>query len=104
MKLTLTEIKGILDKRPNQSLIRVAKNMNKILSVHITGLGKDEYLSKIETFENSDQEKLRKRYARSNEDLFERVLRPLDKVFTARGSNVYYNLPTQLEKDFLEKL
>jgi hypothetical protein len=55
----------------------------------------DEYIAYINSFENQDQYRIRKRYARSNKDLFDRVLRPIDNVFSAKGGSTYFDMPEE---------
>lgn len=88
--LSSNQIKEIIIKRPGATLVQEAEKMHKKLSTHINGLGLAEYLDKIETYEKPEALALRKRYARSNIDLFDRLARPIDKVFVTRGSSIYF--------------
>lgn len=103
--LTLAEVSEIILKRPHKELIESGEAMHTKLSMHLNGFGLSEYLTKIETYERIEALNLRKKYAKSNKDLFERLLRPVDKVFTARGGGRYFRLPTdEMEKEFDEQL
>lgn len=103
--LTPSDIKNILLTRPNKQLIIDGEAMHKKLSIHINGIGIADYLEQIETYEKQDALVIRKKYARSNIDLFSRLLRPVDKVFCARGGGRYYKLPTtEQEKAFDQQL
>ncbi|MBO9151919.1 hypothetical protein ACFOTA_06860 [Chitinophaga sp. GCM10012297] len=104
MNLRTVDIKRILKERPNAAIVDEGKRMNKKLAVHIAGIGMSTYLEKINTFENDDQKAIRQKYARSNVDLFERIGRPIDEVFSARGGSVYYNLPKSDEPVFRDYL
>lgn len=100
MILKQGDIKRIIKENPNKAIVQEGQKMNKKLAVHIAGIGMDTYLEQINTFENPDQKKIRQKYARSNVDLFDRLSRPIDEVFSARGGSVYYNLPKAQEAEF----
>ncbi|WP_346320777.1 hypothetical protein [Chitinophaga sp. YIM B06452] len=104
MNLKTADIKRIIKERPNRALVDAAQAQAKKLAVHIAGIGMDDYLEKINSFENDDQKRNRQKYAKSNVDLFDRVTRPIDEVFTARGGSVHYNLPQTQERQFREAL
>jgi hypothetical protein len=104
MLLDIADIKRIIKDRPNKAIVDEGQKMNKKLAVHIAGIGMDTYLEQINTFENLDQKLIRQKYARSNVDLFDRLARPIDEVFSARGGSVYYNLPKSQEADFRSHL
>lgn len=94
--LSPAEIKKILMERPGQKIVEAAEAMHKKLSVHINGIGLADYLEQISTYEKPEALALRRRYARSNKDLFDRLSRPIDKVFAARGGSRYF--PTTDER------
>lgn len=60
------------------------------LNVHINGDDVDEYLESINHYENARQYELRKKFATSNKYVFENLLRPIDKIFSAKGGNKTY--------------
>lgn len=104
MILSLEEIKKIIKDNPNREIVDLAVKMQKRLSVHVLGIGVDYYLSKINNFENADQFQVRKKYARSNKDIIERITRPIDKVFSATGGSTFYDLPENKNQEFRNKL
>jgi hypothetical protein len=85
-------------------MVDAAQKTAAILAMHVLGVGLDEYIAQINSFENEDQYDVRKKYARSNRDLFERLCRPIDKVFSARGGSVYYNLPKSADESLKQIL
>ncbi len=104
MILTNEEALPIIEKRPNKKMIEGAQTYTKKLLMHVKGVGLDAYIEKIEAWEKEDVIKIRKKYAVSNKAMFSRVLRPTDKVFSAKGGSAYYNLgdtATQKFKDYL---
>ena len=94
MVLDLTAIeKIVLSDEP--AFIAEARKQATKLALHVNGEGVKDALDKIEGFERD--ENLRKKHAKSNRDLFERLSRPLDKVWSAKGGSLYYNLPDSQE-------
>lgn len=98
MILSLTDITAIIRDNPNKALIAAAKADAKLLRGHIRGENKAGQLPVIEGWEDNALHKLRTKYANSNKDLFARLSRPIDKVFTAKGGSVYYNLADAADK------
>jgi hypothetical protein len=98
MILDQPQITDIIQNNPNKALIQHGIDLNKKLRMHIYGEGLDQNLEKYQGFEKDDLQKLRVKYTRSNKDLFARLGRPIDKVFSARGGSVYYNLPDAQDK------
>lgn len=98
MILDLTQIKDIILNNPGKDLVNKGVNYTKQLRMHMYGEGLDMHLQQIEGFEKDQLKKLRVMYTRSNKDLFARLGRPIDKVFSARGGSIYYNLAEGLDK------
>lgn len=98
MILTSSDIKRILKDRPNKAVIEAAKKYNNKMLMHIKGIGLADYIERMEGFERKEILDIRKKYARSNRDLFARLHRPEDKVFSARGGSTYYATSPQNEK------
>ncbi|MBV7531337.1 zinc finger-like domain-containing protein [Chitinophaga sp. sic0106] len=98
MILTRTDIIRILKERPNAASVLAGQQMNKVLAVHIAGIGMKPYLELINSFENEDQARVRQKYAKSNKDVFERLGRPIDDVFTARGGSILMDLPKEQQR------
>jgi len=78
--------------------ITLARKRAKKINMHITGKGVVEYLELLDGYENDAQKALREKLVKSNRSLFSHILRPIDKVFTAKGGNVTYNLPQETIK------
>lgn len=104
MVLTTEQLKDILKNRPNATVINAAINQSKKLKAHITGIGKDNLLTEITGLENSKQLELRKKYSRSNKDIFARIHRPEDKIFSAKGSSHYYDISESSKAKYSERL
>lgn len=98
MILTPEQIAGILKNNPNKDLLNKAKDVNKELRMHMYGENLATQLQKIDGFEQPTLQKLRVKYARSNEDLMARLGRPIDKVYSAKGGSMYLNLTEAQDK------
>lgn len=62
------------------------------MNMHVTGKGAAEYLEGLDEYENSNQKILREKIMKSNKSVFSFILRPLDKIFSAKGGSINYNL------------
>lgn len=93
MILDEKKILDIIIKQPNKDRLKKVKDYTDKALMHVKGVDLDKYIEKINQFEPQDQIAIRKKYAVSNKDLFSRLLRPIDKVFAAKGGSIYYNLP-----------
>jgi len=102
MKLELSQIKDLIDNPSNAATILIAQKEHKKLNMHVNGVGIQGYLGFIQNYENEDQKKLRHKLARSNKSKFTNLLRPVDKIFSAKGGSRHYDLRD--EKAFKVKL
>jgi len=98
MILSETDIRNIIVNNPNKALVDAGKKYNKEMRKHFYGDMLSTSLEVIEGYEKNALHALRVTYAKSNKDLFNRLSRPIDKVFSARGGSIYYNLPDAAEK------
>jgi hypothetical protein len=97
--LSESEIVNIILNNPGKAKILKAQLYSKKLRRHIYGEGLEDHLELIQGFERSTSLRdIRAKYTKSNKDLFSRLSRPLDKVFTANGGSIYFNLNETLEK------
>ncbi len=62
-------------------------------NMHVTGKGMVQYLENLDSYETNAQKIIREKLAKSNRSNFSFILRPTDKIFTAKGGAVNYNLP-----------
>ncbi|MCD6012892.1 MAG: hypothetical protein K0Q79_2754 [Flavipsychrobacter sp.] len=72
--------------------------------LHLHGVGMKQALKRLPYFENEQVYSARIDYALSNIDLFERLLKEEEQVFTTRGGSSYFNLPEGEEKQMHELL
>lgn len=96
-------VKIIKEGQPN--FIKEAKEKQIVLNVHVNKRGVVEHLQKVEGYENEDQFKLRKKFAMSNKAIIANLLRPVDKIFTAKGGSKIYNVSGEkTREDLIKKL
>ena len=76
--------------------MQTAKDEAKKLKTHMFGDKNQtaEYLNKIERYETDRQFKARKDNCTPNKALIRELLRPVDKIFSAKGGSKTYNLNT----------
>jgi hypothetical protein len=98
MILQFEQIKNIILTNPNKEVIEAAREMANKLLLHVHGRGMNEALKQCEYFENLPVYTERKKYAKSNKDVFGRLLQQEDMIFSARGGSTYFNLPDNSEK------
>lgn len=97
MILTIDQIKNVLKENQSAATLIKAREYRQKMRMHLYGEEMNTYLPVIGGFEAPALQTLRVKYAKSNRDLFTRLSRPLDKVFSARGGSVYYNLEGEQE-------
>lgn len=74
--------------------ISLARRNAKKLNMHVTGLGVKDFLQKLDDYETNAQKNLREKLLKTNRSLFSFILRPTDKIFTAKGGSINYNVDT----------
>lgn len=104
MQLTPSDLLTILKDKPNAKTLDFARKQSKKLTAHITGIGNDELLEQVTGLENDKQLSLRKKFAKSNMDMFSRVHRPEDKIFSAKGGSTYYQISESQQKELIARL
>jgi hypothetical protein len=98
--LTLDEIRDIIELGV-PDWIKAARKETEKLQVHVNGINTAGYLDHITGYENSRQFLLRKQYATSNKFVFENLLRPVDKVFSATGGGTIIKTKTETSQKIL---
>lgn len=92
MRLTETQIVDIIKNNPAKATIKKAVDYNTKMRMHLYGDDLSKNISLVDGFEKDNMKAIRAKYAKSNKDLFSRLSRPIDKVFSARGGSAYYNM------------
>jgi hypothetical protein len=72
--------------------MKLSRKLSKEMNMHITGKGAAEYLEGLDEYENTNQKILREKIMKSNKSVFSFILRPLDKIFSAKGGAINFNL------------
>ena len=102
--LTQEFVKSIVSV-PLDPRIKAARDMSDKLRLHVDGIGLDEYLERINGYENEFQHAARQKHAISNKFLTEQLLRPVDNAFDARGGSRNYKFKSKgKEDDLINKL
>lgn len=101
--LQFSEIEQLI-KAGRPDWIKQAQKESTVLNVHVNGVGVAEYLNRVNHYENPRQYQLRKDFATSNKYVFENILRPVDKVFSAKGGNKIYKTSTDSKQKQLSKV
>ena len=91
MYLSEDKVKELI-KQGTQPKIKVARRKAKKLNMHVTGLGAKDFLKKLDDYETNAQQSLREKLLKTNSSLFSFILRPTDKIFTAKGGSINYNV------------
>lgn len=92
MVLDDLQIKEILTGNPNKNLVNAGRAMNKELTKYITGNGLKDSMKRLPYFQNAELAGIQKDICRTTRALFEELLQPTGKVFTAKGGVTNYNL------------
>lgn len=84
-------IDGLEEKYINSDVrITWARSYNDKLMLHVHGVGLDKALEQINNYENDAQKTARDKFAISNKFITDRLLRPTDNVFSAKGGYKKY--------------
>lgn len=91
MILQNADVARILKENPTKQIWEKACHDSKVLQMHLLGIGLQDHIKKIDFLEGDRNFLLRKKYGKTNRDLFARVLRPIDNIWNGRGGSVFYN-------------
>ena len=69
-----------------------AREYADVVNMHVTGKDVKKYTEELNNHESAKQKELREELLKSNKSLFSFLIRPLDKIFTAKGGSVSYNV------------
>jgi hypothetical protein len=99
----LQETVDVIVNSPLDHRISEAREMSSKLRLHVDGTGLQEYLERINNYENEAQFLARQKHAISNKFLTEELLRPVDNAFQARGGSRNYKFKSKGKEDELVK-
>lgn len=100
MKLSKDKIIELIESGTSDDM-KMARKKAKHRNMHVTGEGVVEFLEDLDSYETEAQKLLREKLAKSNRSTFAFIKRPCDKIFTAKGGAINYNLP-QDKIDYLK--
>ncbi|AKG94188.1 portal protein [Polaribacter phage P12002L] len=103
MALRNDEIIKLIESGASKS-IKLARQRADKVNMHLTGKGVKQYLEQLDGYETNAQKLLREKLVKSNRSLFSFILRPTDKIFTAKGGSVNYNLPSETQNFIKERI
>ena len=104
MVLSDIQIKKYIQNPQNNNISVFVKKHN-LLNMFSTGKGLDGYLQKIQGLETDSKLKLRRRFARSTKDVVNKILRPTDKVYSAKGGSFEIGIKNKIQKEeFIESM
>jgi len=104
MSYDLNEIGKIIVRPRNKANIDYGKEVNRELMMHVHGIGMSAALKTLEPFENEDIASTRRTYAVSSKDLFKRLLREEQQVFTTKGGSISYTNSKTKEKKLIDSM
>jgi len=84
--------------------IAKATVINRKLDAHINGYEVESYLEIIDKYESPDDLALRKKLVTSNRSLCSDIYKPIEKIYSARGGGVDYQIEASKEQEFKDKL
>lgn len=94
------DLPSIFKTNPMEVLLCQARKDSARLAMHIRGKNVASAIETMDEFETEQKKNIRQKYCRSNRDVFARLHRPIDKVFSASGGSVTINLPDAQLKYF----
>lgn len=100
MILSFEQIKEVILQPDKNQLKLIADGVkySKEMRRHINGHDIDGIITLIDGKELKKEYDIRKKVTKSNKDISARLSRPIDKVWSAKGGSVYYNLSEAEEK------
>lgn len=103
MVIDSEKVISLIDEGVSERIKAARKQADK-LNMHMTGKKLKDYLEDLDSYENNAQKLLREKLVKSNRAVFSFLLRPLDKVFTAKGGSVQYNLEGKQIEQFKNEI
>ena len=102
--LSLTDLKSIIQGDVPKDIKAMRDDFISYV-IHVFGTGTDEYLTKINDYENDKQHKLRTDHAIPNQWIIEELTRPIDNIWQAKGGDEHYTFSgTDQSEAFRTKL
>jgi len=91
MILSPDEIKKYILNPKNKYIIDYQVRLKQEHELHLTGIGLDNFIEKVDHIENESYLQVKKKLKNAiTVKAFEKVLRPKDKILTAKGGSIIY--------------
>lgn len=97
-------MKQILKDRPTRKIWETAVADAKKLQMHVLGHGLEQHIEKIDYYESNRGIGLRRKYCKTNRDLWGRVLKQAENIWNGRGGGVFYNTTEANQKQLRSML
>ena len=105
MALSREQIISLIKSPKHGETIKRAKEILKSHQLHLKGVGLDDFLSKIQNYENEEQLENRKKVTKPmTVPIFNKEVNTFDKAFSAQGFSRYYDISGEKESEFKEFL
>lgn len=97
----IDQIVGLIKEPYYKAILDVARKNSAEIHMYVTGEKLKENIEALPYFEKDELTRLRKKLSRTTKDIFDRLLAPCDKVFTALGGYESYGLDKEKEREFV---
>jgi hypothetical protein len=94
MILTDNQAIAIVKTNPNKQLISFLQGKYEVMRAQVTGIHAQRLIERMEGFERANVVEARKKLMLSNKDMITRLMKPRNKIYTAKGGIESYNLAT----------
>ena len=99
MILSQTQLLALVEKPKNKPLLDRAREIYVSHRLHLKGEGLQEFLAKIEGYENEDQHTLRKKLANpATVPVYAKETDLMNKVFSAQGFSRYFQFKDSMQE------
>lgn len=101
---SLGQIKSLIDSPINEHMLKRANELLVKHQLHVSGIGLDDYIDKIQGIENDDAVSLRRALGKViTQPETQKIITVQDKVFSARGGGRFYDLSNESQESFFKQ-
>lgn len=98
---SLEQIIAFIEQPKNEEMLVRANQIRKKHELHVSGIGLDEYIDKIQGVENEDAVSLRRALGKViTQPESNKIITVENKIFTARGGGRLYDFSNDKDKEF----
>lgn len=96
---SIDEIKSLIENPINQDMLKCADLIRRKHELHVSGIGLDKYLDKIQGIENDNAVSLRRALAKPiTQPETGKIISVFNKIFSARGGGRYYEFSNERDE------